>query len=65
MTNLQQYYCCYCSLVSSVCLQVGQKVRAERKEDQIPINPFTAGQLLGRLAGPCFRWRCQAFVRLF
>jgi len=23
--------------------QVGQKVRAERKEDQIPINPFTAG----------------------
>lgn len=24
-------------------LQVGQKVRAERKEDEIPLNPFTAG----------------------
>lgn len=25
------------------CLQVGQNVRAVRKEDEIPLNPFTAG----------------------
>lgn len=28
---------------SLVCPQVGQKVRAVRKESEIPLNPFTAG----------------------
>lgn len=26
-----------------ICAQVGQEVRAKRKENEIPLNPFTAG----------------------
>ena len=45
--------------------QVGQKVRAKRKEDQIPLNPFTAGE--NAPGGRCragLRW-CRAGAALW
>ena len=34
---------CLTSLVDVCCVQVGQKVRAERAQHEVKLNPFTAG----------------------
>ena len=35
------------------CWQVGEKVRAERDEDNIPMNPFTAGVYVATMMAQC------------